>query len=187
MKTHISVAASIIVLTSASLAQTTSPHIIRPIDSVKTIPVRIIDRKSLEAQPYLLWNAFVDLLSTEDSSKLSPVQRIAQLAFRYDAEVSNGGHLQYFENIDTREAADACGALLTIGAKTQASILTRALDLVRSKSRVPIATREQFVAAAMLGEYDDFDKQYYAATPDMNSILKAYLDSHKNDFVIIAE
>lgn len=52
--------------------------------------IRKVDKAILEKEPYQLWNAFVDLLTTEEYDNLDEIQRIAYLAFWYDAEVNNG-------------------------------------------------------------------------------------------------
>ena len=63
---------------------------------------RTVDRDAAEREPHLIWNAFVDLIAVESYEQLSPVQRMAHLAFWYDSEVQNGGHGQYFENRGTQ-------------------------------------------------------------------------------------
>jgi hypothetical protein len=56
---------------------------------------RRLSRELVARQPYERWNAFIDLVATEDATRLTATQRAAQLAFWYDSEVQNGGHLQY--------------------------------------------------------------------------------------------
>lgn len=47
--------------------------------------IRSLTKEEVEAEPFQVWNAFVDLLSMEDFSDLSPEQRPAHLAFWYGA------------------------------------------------------------------------------------------------------
>lgn len=58
--------------------------------------VRTLMKQELEHSPWLVWNAFVDLLATEKYEDLSPEQRPAHLVFWYESEVQNGGHMQLF-------------------------------------------------------------------------------------------
>jgi len=60
--------------------------------------LRSLSKQEVEAEPFRVWNAFVDLLTMEDYDDLSPEQRPARLVYQYESEVQNGGHLQYFEN-----------------------------------------------------------------------------------------
>jgi len=59
---------------------------------------RRVDAAAAAREPHMVWNAFVDLIATEDYADLSPLQRKAHLVFWYESEVQNGGHGQYFEN-----------------------------------------------------------------------------------------
>ena len=87
------------------------------------IPPRKVKRQDIEAHPYVLWNDFVDLLATSDYKDLSQTQRVAYLAFLYDSEVQNGGHLQYFENRGTGRVEESIGALDRLGAPCQRDVL----------------------------------------------------------------
>ena len=46
----------------------------------------------------IAWNGFVDLCAMEELENLTEIQRRAALALWYMAEVTNGGHFQYFVN-----------------------------------------------------------------------------------------
>ncbi len=82
-----------------------------------------LKREEIHADPYLVWNTFIDLVSLAECEELGPKQRIAHLAFWYDSEVQNGGHLQYFENIRGAHLAETIQALDAIGAFCQKHIL----------------------------------------------------------------
>ena len=61
----------------------------------------------MQREPYLVWNAFVDIVALTPYERLHPRQRPAHLVFWYNAEVQNGGHYQYFENSAGRRAHEA--------------------------------------------------------------------------------
>lgn len=147
--------------------------------------IRKVDKAILEKEPYQLWNAFVDLLTTEEYDNLDEIQRIAYLTFWYDAEVNNGGHLQYFENRGTSHLADTINALKTLGAAAQAEILKEAGNLFLKKKRRPIKSVFAFVRAAKEGEFDEVDDKYYECEPSVQDLLEAYLEKNKDHFVEI--
>lgn len=49
--------------------------------------LRSLTKQEVEAEPYRVWNAFVDVLAMEDYGQLSPEQRPAHLVFWYESEV----------------------------------------------------------------------------------------------------
>jgi hypothetical protein len=92
-----------------------------------------LDKASVDREPYLLWNAFIELISESEPEDLSDIQSVAKFAFWYDSEVQNGGHLQYFENSYIRYESKinvlisaTLEALKILGAKKQAKIFASA-------------------------------------------------------------
>src|SRR5262249_42667212 len=75
------------------------------------------------------WNAFVDLCAMEPIDALTPVQRVAHLAFWYMSEVNNGGHFQYFCNQEHLNHCEVVTALRQIGASGCALLLSEAIAL----------------------------------------------------------
>ncbi len=145
--------------------------------------IRQVDKTILEKEPYQVWNAFVDLLAMEEYDNLSDIQRIAHLAFWYDTEVNNGGHLQYFENKRTNHLTDTINALKTLGAISQAEILREAGNQFLNKERKPIKSVFTFVRKAKEGEFDEFDNRYYECDPSIQDLLEEYLEKNKDHFV----
>lgn len=133
--------------------------------------------------PGLIWNYFVDLISAEEYEDLDPVQRPAHLVFWYEAEVQNGGHMQYFENPTGRRAGETISALVLLGAVTQAKILERALETFRSRPRPKIETAEEFCEVALQGEFRKFDSEFAACSPTLNEVMERYLAKHQTSFV----
>jgi hypothetical protein len=153
-----------------------------------TQPVEI-EKSKIEKEPYLAWNAFIELIS-QNPDKLSDVQAIAHFAFWYDSEVQNGGHVQYFENMFNRYkdkenavVSATLEALKIIGAKKQEKILTQASKQYCSKIRNHPSTVDEFVALELEDEFAKFDNQYYDCSPDMNNYLEKLLQTHMSEFV----
>jgi hypothetical protein len=77
---------------------------------------RTLRREDAERDPDLVWNEFIEFLAMSDLDQLDSIQRAAALAFSYDSEVQNGGHLQFFANRPTELIPEAIGALRHIDA-----------------------------------------------------------------------
>ncbi len=147
--------------------------------------LRKVSRKVVDQTPYEVWNAFIDLLAMEDYSKLDDVQRAAHLAFWYDSEVQNGGHLQYFENRGAGLLDETLDALRVVGGKCQYDVLKSASHKFLSRERTRIETVEQYVSTALEGEFDTFDIAYHVCEPSVQKLLDAYLCRHRDHFVEI--
>jgi hypothetical protein len=157
----------------------------------------IIKKKDLESEPWLIWNAYIDLLYSGKFEDLNSVQRPARLVCWYDGEVQNGGHLQYFENTGPRllkEVLESLGpahlettieALGILGASRQQQILREAVARLKRKPRSPIQSVEEFCETSSEGEFADLDKQLYQCTPSLPDYLQLYLDAHQSEFVTL--
>ena len=144
---------------------------------------RRLSRALVAREPYRRWNAFIDLIANEDELDLNPTQRAAQLAFRYHAEVENGGHLQYFENHAGGKAEATLPVLRSIGASKQAEVLQAALRQWTSVARQPAGTVEEYVENALEGEFDEYDHRYAHCEPSIIEALERYLDQHEAEFI----
>ncbi len=156
---------------------------------MKQLIRRIVERSEYEANPYVAWNAFVDLVAMESPDNLSAIQRHAHFAFWYYSEVENGGHLQYFENQSIQhsdakaQAHNALEGLEAIGAVEHRAVLAQAIDRWTATSRHRIGSVEEYCATALQGEFDDLDKAYSGCQPEITAFLERYLASHLADFI----
>ena len=148
--------------------------------------IRTLTKHEVEAEPFRIWNAYVDLLATEDYHDLSPEQRPAHLVFWYESEVQNGGHSQYFENRDGEHLTGTVDALGLLEAPCQQQILREAGELWLSRSRPRIHTEQKFCDTALEGEFDAFDSRFRACSPTLQQCLQAYLGRHLSAFVRVA-
>jgi hypothetical protein len=146
---------------------------------------RKLSAAAIERESYLVWNAFVDLLAMEDESKLSEIQKIAQDSFWYDAEVQNGGHLQYFENTRGKDYSRVINSLRIIGAIKHAKVLENAVKQLRKKNRKIIESVQEYVDVALEGEYEKYDDAYAEIMPEMNEYLERYLEKNIKEFIEI--
>lgn len=144
---------------------------------------RAIEKRQLEQEPWLAWNEFVDLIATTSYHELDELQRVAQLAFLYDAEVQNGGHRQYFENRRDELLEETQLALKTLDAACQADVLEEAAGKWRQRPRDPVKTVEGYVQTALEGEFETLDQAYYRCRPSIQELLERYLADNFNRFI----
>ena len=147
--------------------------------------LRTLTKQEVEAGPYRVWNAYVDLLAMERFEDLSPEQRPAHLVFWYESEVQNGGHFQYFENQGTDHLVATIEALGLLGATCQQQVLHEAGERWLSRSRPGIETAEEFSDTALVGEFDSLDLSFRACSPTLNQCLESYLERHQTSFVSV--
>jgi hypothetical protein len=145
--------------------------------------IRSLTKEEVTAQPYLIWNAFVNLLWMERYEDLSPEQRGAQLVIQYEGEVQNGGHLQYFENKGTKHLTETVEALGLLGANCHQQVLREAGELWLSCTRPRIETAQEFCDTALEGEFDSFDSRFHGCSPSLQQCLELYLERHQSLFV----
>ena len=146
-----------------------------------------ISRHLATSAPYEVWNAFIRLITSDPADPFTLEQRAAALVFWYESEVQNGGHLQYFSNRGLQEAAEAVGALLQLGAPAQAAILQSAVASMPSDPDSSPVSGEEYVAIALEDPFDHFDHAFHEASPSLQDVLEAYLQSHLSDFVVFEE
>ena len=146
---------------------------------------RTLTKQEVQAEPFRVWNAYVDLLAMEDYHELSPEQRPAHLVFCYESEVQNGGHYQYFENCGTERLAATIEALGLLGAPCQQQVLREAGELWLNRSRPRVQTAQQFCDTALEGEFASFDSRFYACSHSLQHSLEAHLERHQEVFVSI--
>jgi len=147
--------------------------------------LRTLTKHEVEAEPWSIWNAYVNLLAMEDYHDLSSEQRPAHLVFWYEHEVQNGGHFQFFENHGTERLGETIEALGSLGAAGQQQVLREAGELWLSRPRPRIETAQEFCEAALEGEFDALDSRFHSCTPTLVECLEMYLSHHQSSFIHI--
>ena len=145
---------------------------------------RSLTKEEIRAEPFRIWNAFVDVLAMENYNELSPEQPPAHLVFWYESEVQNGGHFQYFENRGTEHLATTIEALGLLGATCQQQVLREAGALWASRSRPQTETAQEFCDTALEGEFESFDSRFHNCSPTLQQCLETHLERHKELFVV---
>ena len=145
--------------------------------------LRRLSKGEVTAEPFRVWNSFVDLLAVEQYEDLSASQRPAHLVFWYESEVQDGGHLQYFENRGTKHLTETIEALGLLGALCQQQILREASDLYLNRYRIRIKSVEKFCETALEEEFGSFDSRFYACSPKLTKCLENHLSRNQSYFV----
>lgn len=131
------------------------------------------------------WNALVDMCAMEPLHALSPVQRVAHLAFWYMSEVNNGGHFQYFCNLEHLDHLEVVSALRLIGAAHCADILSRAIAQHEASSFNPPRSVEEYIEAEAEAAMMGLDAEYYeSGDAEFHARLESYLQAHEGEFVV---
>jgi hypothetical protein len=144
---------------------------------------RSLTKQEVAAEPFRIWNAFVNLLAMEKYERLSPEQRSAHLVFWYESEIQNGGHLQFFENRGTQYLTETIEALRLLDAPDQQQVLREAGSQWLSRSRPRIETAQDYCDIALESEFDSFDSRFHKCSPTLMQCLEKYLEQNQDLFV----
>ena len=148
--------------------------------------IRRLTREEIEEDPNRIWNECV-AISFRPYETLDPEQRPVHLAFLYDAEVQNGGHLQYFENLGDGRLSETVAALEHIGASCHASVLADAGKFYMGRQRGHPQTVDEYVDVALEGEFDVHDESFHNCKPSLMDHLEAYLKANQQPFILIED
>jgi hypothetical protein len=146
---------------------------------------RTVDRQAAEVHPYLVWNAFVDLVAKEEYASLSVIQRQGHLMFWYESQVQNGGHLQFFLNRGTDRLDETIDSLEMNGLPCHASVLRRAGEAWRASGRQAPVSVEAFVELALEAEFAEFDDAFHRCAPNVHEGLVRHLERNRNEYVTL--
>ena len=147
---------------------------------------RVLSRAELSKSPALAWNAFISIVGETTYEELSPVQQVAHLGYWYEAEVYNGGHLQYFRNDSGRYLAETIAALPFLGAEAHATVLKDAFKRIGARPEL-IDRNRNHGELARTYPFKDIDRAFWQCKPELDELLPRYLDEHLGDFIVFKE
>ncbi|WP_371223594.1 DMP19 family protein [Roseovarius sp. 2305UL8-3] len=121
------------------------------------------------------WNRFV--ARATDQSQPNAAEEPLYALFWYQAEVNNGGHLQYFLNRDDpSEWKGAADVARSIDQASVANNLETAIQRWRSRVREAPETVDEYIDEALQEEFDAFDKRYYELDPALHVAFERTID-----------
>lgn len=112
------------------------------------------------------WNKMIDLWV--DGELDNPIKDV----LTYDAEVNNGGHLQFFENCND-ELEEMMFSLKESLPRDVYDNLKQAYDIYKSMD-TNIENVDEYVDVALQGDLDKYDHFYYENYDKVKGILKEY-------------
>ncbi len=142
-----------------------------------------VSRKEFQEFDGVRWNAMNDICALSNIKDLTPVQRVAHLAYWYMSEVENGGHYQYFLNQAVCDHDEVIRVLADIGAKEQVAILDDALKAVRASPLGKPQTVEEYLDAEAAADLSTYDRAFANCKQTIFECLQAFLDKHEKDFI----
>jgi hypothetical protein len=72
-----------------------------------------------------------------------------------------------------------------LGASNQASVLTEAITLWKSRERSRIETVDEYSEEALEGEFSSLDQHFYECSPSLQECLEKHLEQNRASFVTI--
>jgi hypothetical protein len=106
--------------------------------------------------------------------------------FLYDADVRNGGHLQYLGNFSPREFRLAIDGLRAIRAPERAAVLEEALQVFGRASPPKSRSRRHQILSSLTKQQrkflSDLDQRYFGCQEDVDKLLALYAVEHKREF-----
>jgi hypothetical protein len=144
---------------------------------------RTLSKNILEKDNFQLWNSFIDILAMENEKNLTDIQKNAQRAFWYESEVQNGGHVQYFENMNLDNYVLIINSLKYIGADNHAEILEKAVKIYFKNGIRNIDSVNDLIKASLEDKIQELDYEYNEIKPNMNYYLKEYLNKYLEEFI----
>ena len=158
-----------------------------------TSPNDRIARAACEALAYLSGienplDAIQERMNESGFAGLTEPQQNYEAVFLYDAEVRNGGHLQYFANSSGNNWKSARRGLTAVGAAERARMLEEAIAVFgpggppedREARQAIVARFSKSNDAAM----EALDDRYYAGTENLEKLLSLYAIENKKHFVL---
>jgi hypothetical protein len=136
-----------------------------------------ITASELDADPSARLWAFAIYLAEHPEVQLRPEFRPFWLAYSYDAQVMNGGHLQYFYNCGTGNVTETLVALHTIGAHNHAALLADCWSQVKRNPVSRVASLEQYSSLAAERSFSVEDTKYYKEELAVLGLLEVHYAS----------
>jgi hypothetical protein len=127
--------------------------------------------------------ALIDLVCEHEYEELDPIQRVAHLAFFYEAEVINGGHLQYFHNRGTEHVEETIDALESIEAREQSLLLKEAFERWTARYRERPQSLEDYHEIEIEHEFLDLDNRFYNCISAIGGLLQVYRQENESHFI----
>ena len=130
------------------------------------------------------WNGLVDLCAMEPIDGLTPIQRVAHLAFWYMSEVNNGGHFQYFYNQSEFDHSEVVAVLRQLGAVQCAAILEEAITHLKAQEMRRPQSVEEYTESESEADMMKLDMRFYQeGDSEFQKCMVKYLEANESEFI----
>jgi hypothetical protein len=140
-------------------------------------PVASIAQSELDADTSARTWALIFHLADNPEVQRSAAFSSFWLAYIYDAEVKNGGHLQYFHNKGVSSVEETLDALRAIGATGHAELLETCWSKVKEAPVEQVSSLQEYSELAQERSFDDEDSSYYEQPRDVLDLLEAHFEA----------
>jgi len=147
-----------------------------------TQPVRL-SRKKAAKYPGMRWEALNEFCTSHDVSELTPVQRIAYLAYWYASDVQNAEHHQYFLHMADFDQVEVINALRAVEAMEQASVLDDAFRTIGIAADGAPQNTNRYLTGVEMADFTEFDDAFAKCAKPVFACLMDYLDKHEGEFI----
>ncbi|MBI4995889.1 MAG: DUF4375 domain-containing protein [Rhodocyclales bacterium] len=149
-------------------------------------PLVSITKSELDADPSARLWALVFYLAEHPSAQRDPRFQPFWLAYMYDAEVKNGGHLQYFHNQGVTSVQETLAALRTIGANGHAALLEDSWRKAEADPVFRVSSLAEYSELARDRSFESEDSAYYKLSQDVLSLLEAYYEPMLHEYISVS-
>lgn len=120
---------------------------------------------------------------------LNNFQRVFITIWDLEAEVNNGGFMQYFFNSAGENAHEARDSLIAIGAHNCARVVDQAIAALNMpiENWKMLELRRDYVVDAeesMEDEFERLDSLFFAYPDDLSDLMARFVSSHAAEFAI---
>ncbi len=143
-----------------------------------------LSRKQAAKHPGLRWQKLNEILAFAELENLTPVQRIAALAYNYNTQILMAGLHGFFFDNQQLDYTEVGAAFRAVGANEQASVLEAALAAVRTAAtRAPEIYANRFIAGLEYAELDQFAESFANCKRSVPDCLLDYVEKHQTEFI----
>ena len=133
----------------------------------------------------LIWDAYVDFVVYEEYEDLNEIQKVGKALFWYEAEVMNGGHMQFFLNRGVEELEETVKALKFVAYNEYLPLLEKASEIYKSLDFSNVVDPESYAEMALEGHFDFCDEQFYQIERSFEAIQLRFLLDFQQEFIEI--
>ncbi len=140
-------------------------------------PLVSVPQSELDADPSARFWALVFYLAEDRTAQCDARFSAFWRAYMYDAEVKNGGHLQYFHNQGLATVQETLAALRSISADSHAALLEGCWIKAQADPVFRVSSLTEYSDLARDRSFKSEDSAYYSLPTDVLNLLEAHYET----------